>query len=102
MTRENGDRPSLSKNDEATGFAVQGDFDAAAKLYSEALESEPALLAPRLNLALLSARGAIGRRDYPSNAQKPRRVAVLSFLFNWPSRGGGIHHTVEFTTALKN
>jgi hypothetical protein len=30
-----------------------------------------------------------------------RRVLVLSLLFNWPSAGGGIHHTVELIQALK-
>jgi glycosyltransferase involved in cell wall biosynthesis len=30
----------------------------------------------------------------------PIRVAVLSFLFNWPSTGGGIVHTVELADFL--
>ncbi len=29
-----------------------------------------------------------------------RKVAVVSFLFNWPSRGGGIVHTVELVQWL--
>ena len=30
----------------------------------------------------------------------PIRVAILSFLFNWPSTGGGNIHTVELATFL--
>lgn len=40
----------------------------------------------------------------PSRHEKsfPRaRVAVVSFLFNWPSTGGGIVHTVELTQFLQ-
>ena len=28
------------------------------------------------------------------------RVAILSFLFNWPSTGGGNHHTAELAKFL--
>ena len=28
------------------------------------------------------------------------RVAILSFLFNWPSTGGGNHHTAELAHFL--
>ena len=28
------------------------------------------------------------------------RVAILSFLFNWPSTGGGNHHTAELAAFL--
>jgi len=41
---------------------------------------------------------------HPSRYGKnfPRaRVAVISFLFNWPSTGGGIVHTVELTQSLQ-
>jgi GT2 family glycosyltransferase/glycosyltransferase involved in cell wall biosynthesis/SAM-dependent methyltransferase len=31
---------------------------------------------------------------------RPVRVAILSFLFNWPSTGGGIVHTVELADFL--
>ena len=29
------------------------------------------------------------------NADRPRRIAILSLLFNWPSTGGGTVHTAE-------
>jgi hypothetical protein len=31
---------------------------------------------------------------------RPIRVAILSFLFNWPSTGGGNHHTAELAAFL--
>ncbi len=31
---------------------------------------------------------------------RPTKVAILSFLFNWPSTGGGIVHTVELAQFL--
>lgn len=33
--------------------------------------------------------------------EKPVRVAIISFLFNWPSTGGGIVHTVELASFLQ-
>jgi glycosyltransferase involved in cell wall biosynthesis/2-polyprenyl-3-methyl-5-hydroxy-6-metoxy-1,4-benzoquinol methylase len=35
-----------------------------------------------------------------TNGEGPIRVAILSFLFNWPSTGGGIVHTVELADFL--
>jgi glycosyltransferase involved in cell wall biosynthesis len=35
-----------------------------------------------------------------TNQEAPIRVAVLSFLFNWPSHGGGIVHTFELIQFL--
>ena len=32
--------------------------------------------------------------------ERPLRVAILSFLFNWPSTGGGDHHTAELAAFL--
>jgi hypothetical protein len=42
-------------------------------------------------------------RDFPRTDPKVDRVrvAILSFLFNWPSTGGGIIHTVELATFLR-
>ena len=36
----------------------------------------------------------------PPTAPAPVKVAVISFLFNWPSTGGGIVHTVELCRFL--
>ena len=35
-----------------------------------------------------------------AGAVGPIRVAILSFLFNWPSTGGGNHHTAELAQFL--
>ena len=44
---------------------------------------------------------AIGpERTPPESSQSGIKVAILSFLFNWPSTGGGIVHTVELAQFL--
>lgn len=46
----------------------------------------------------------IHRSFLPSEKQEPPngvKVAILSFLFNWPSTGGGIIHTVELAQFLE-
>ena len=39
-------------------------------------------------------------RAAPVESVAPIRIAILSFLFNWPSTGGGNIHTVELATFL--
>ena len=36
----------------------------------------------------------------PGSLERTIRVAILSFLFNWPSTGGGNHHTAELAAFL--
>ena len=43
-------------------------------------------------------RAALART--PARQYPPIRIAILSFLFNWPSTGGGIVHTTELTNFL--
>ena len=38
--------------------------------------------------------------DAENGNAKPIRVAILSLLFNWPSTGGGNHHTAEMARFL--
>ena len=38
--------------------------------------------------------------NWCGDARGPVRVAILSFLFNWPSTGGGNHHTAELAQFL--
>ena len=38
--------------------------------------------------------------EVESNAPAGQRIAIVSFLFNWPSTGGGIVHTVELAQFL--
>ena len=35
-----------------------------------------------------------------ARSESPVRIAILSFLFNWPSTGGGNIHTAELATFL--
>jgi glycosyltransferase involved in cell wall biosynthesis len=58
----------------------------------------------------LSLRGSVGTRDVAEaglatavpdrQSRAPIKVAILSFLFNWPSTGGGNVHTVELARFL--
>ena len=43
-----------------------------------------------------------GQRDNHSlpESDSPTRIAIVSFLFNWPSTGGGIVHTMELASFL--
>jgi glycosyltransferase involved in cell wall biosynthesis len=41
-----------------------------------------------------------GKEEEAGRADAPTRVAILSFLFNWPATGGGNIHTVELADFL--
>jgi glycosyltransferase involved in cell wall biosynthesis len=41
-----------------------------------------------------------GKEEEACRLQTPTRVAILSFLFNWPATGGGNIHTVELADFL--
>lgn len=98
---------ALVRNDLAVLTAVAGDPLVALALFRDALALDGACEAARANLVLLE-----GAPQGPSIAQLPAapvdapaagapiKVAVLSFLFNWPSTGGGIVHTVELAQFL--
>ena len=42
-----------------------------------------------------------GRGEGEDSSRGSVRVAILSFLFNWPSTGGGNHHTAELAHFLR-
>lgn len=114
--------------EQASQLAVTGDLPAAAERYKqlEALELDPGLRALlRNDLAVLgfaSGNSVVGSefgaivasnptcaaaaqnlafvQSRRPHATDPIRVAVLSFLFNWPSQGGGIVHTIELARFL--
>jgi hypothetical protein len=72
-----------------------------------ALTLDPHCEPAKLNLARLleylpERSGALGFSAQPvsGRAARPERIALLSFLFNWPSTGGGIVHTVELASFL--
>jgi glycosyltransferase involved in cell wall biosynthesis len=87
-------------------------LDAATAGFLSALEMDPECRPARLNLGFLRARipGSEGPAveepvNYPSGppANSDRvRVAIVSFLFNWPSTGGGTVHTYELARFLQN
>ena len=119
----------LIQNDLAVLAAMEGKLDEACQGWRAAIESNSECLQARLNLCLVEAELSLSsssaspaepkilptleadesvaldpaRLACPpsSNAspQSPVRIALLSFLFNWPSTGGGNMHTaglVEF------
>ncbi len=59
----------------------------------------PASLSEQRTCLIGSTPGADAIQDRPDAERVPtrtgQRVALVSFLFNWPSTGGGIIHTVE-------
>jgi hypothetical protein len=102
---------ALVRNDLAVLRAVDGDAPSALRDLEAALVLDQACEPARLNLTLLqedlrSARQApVQLAETPPPAPKPAqddavKIAILSFLFNWPSTGGGIVHTVELAQFL--
>jgi glycosyltransferase involved in cell wall biosynthesis len=111
---------ALIQNDLAVILALEGRIDEAREGWSAALEADEGCLQARLNDALVGAELDYvnpGPGDFaeeleyvpaprpwspPANqaAEGPIRVAIISFLFNWPSTGGGNIHTVELATFL--
>jgi hypothetical protein len=100
---------ALIRNDLGALAALRGDLDAARTGFSDALGTHAACEPARANLVRLSAHIAeeLAASDTVSSdgqarsgGGRPVRVAVLSFLFNWPSTGGGIVHTVELVQFL--
>lgn len=97
---------SLTRNDLSVLDVLSGEVEGAFLDLQESSSGGASCEAARLNLALLRAElgtdrasgGPMPRIDRPSGPLPPRRptrIAILSFLFNWPSTGGGIVHTVE-------
>jgi glycosyltransferase involved in cell wall biosynthesis len=90
------------RNDLAVLAAAHGDLVAARAGFVAALALDPLCANAKANLALLDEdhppsgelHAAQGRD--PAAMVHPRiKVALVSFLFNWPSTGGGNIHTVE-------
>jgi glycosyltransferase involved in cell wall biosynthesis len=100
---------ALIRNDLAVLAAVDGDTEAALGGFEAALDLDRECEAARLNLDLLREDLASASDDSPTpeapaapHAARPSegRIAILSFLFNWPSTGGGIVHTYELAQFL--
>jgi glycosyltransferase involved in cell wall biosynthesis len=104
-------RRALVANDLAALAALVGDAEAARKGFRAALAIDAGCEPARANLALLEAGApetpteATATRPPAAPAKTPEpgtrtRVALLSFLFNWPSTGGGTVHTFELARFL--
>jgi tetratricopeptide (TPR) repeat protein len=117
---------ALIRNDLAVLAALEGRLDEASRGWRELIEVEPGIPIARLNGALVAseldrrsllrsecfaplklapAPGMTG--DFESAHRSPLsaddsrlRVAILSFLFNWPSTGGGNMHTAGLAQFL--
>src|SRR5262249_8544382 len=96
--------------DQAALDLLDGRVGDARKGWQEALTLDGDCEAAKHNLAILD-------QDYPevppvaeeivnapgpdkASGPPPIKVAVVRFLFNWPSTGGGIVHTVELCQFL--
>ncbi|MBY0585797.1 glycosyltransferase [bacterium] len=99
---------SLVLNDLASLAALEGRWEEATSILQESLAINPDSAVMQENIALL--RSVFPKTDsslVPSDSvaharqvDRPLRIAIVSFLFVWPSRGGGIMHTVELASAL--
>jgi glycosyltransferase involved in cell wall biosynthesis len=108
---------ALVANDLAVLGALAGDRDRASLAFERILSQDPACTPARLNFDLLRSEPWAGKAPTEECSSDetpaprvaagsvvsppcPVRVAILSFLFNWPSTGGGIVHTVELANFL--
>jgi glycosyltransferase involved in cell wall biosynthesis len=102
---------ALVHNDLATLLAAEEDIEAACQEFEAALALDARCEPARINLDLLRQESPPSRPETPPPQQAastdfrpdgpgPVRIALLSFLFNWPSTGGGIVHTYELAQFL--
>jgi glycosyltransferase involved in cell wall biosynthesis len=107
---------ALVRNDLAVLAALDGRYDEARQGWQQALELDQDCLMARLNRDLVHAEFDVVNHDNgqeldlvvphsPAAQQPPTegpiKVAILSFLFNWPKTSGGNMHTaglVDFLT----
>jgi glycosyltransferase involved in cell wall biosynthesis len=101
---------ALVRNDLAALAAVEGGEAAAIEGFRAALEIDEHCEPARRNLVLLETVAGSARTEVPiGHGAAPLRtepderikVALVSFLFNWPSTGGGIVHTFELAQFLQ-
>jgi hypothetical protein len=112
---------ALIHNDLAAIALMQGRTEEALEGWKRAMADDPECRAARLNHDMLLAElervrpgakaqaaplqlvhGAASRAMTPTRSPDgaPVRVAILSFLFNWPTTGGGNVHTYELAKFL--
>ena len=97
-------------NDLAVVDALGGDSKASESGFRAALAIAPTWHVAQTNLDLIRGRVVADLPDEQSKEVNPGdrtvepdqiKVAIVSFLFNWPSTAGGIIHTVELTQFLE-
>lgn len=95
---------ALCHSDLGVLLAARGEIDTARQQLELALRADANCEAARANLQRLAARTASepAIASVSDNAPAGRKIAILSFLFNWPSSGGGVMHTVGLGKALVN
>jgi glycosyltransferase involved in cell wall biosynthesis len=101
---------ALVCSDRAALAAVAGERDAALQGFRDALAIDPECAVARFNLTFLEDELAEAAPNAePAAAQVPTpppqpggpgKVAIVSFLFNWPTSGGGNVHTAELARFL--
>jgi glycosyltransferase involved in cell wall biosynthesis len=95
---------ALIQNDLGTLGVLTGNLALARQHFRAALALDAQCKPARENLDVLDAQAEFCRGDEQQPRQSPSRkikIAMVSFLFNWPSTGGGIVHTVELTSFLQ-
>jgi glycosyltransferase involved in cell wall biosynthesis len=105
---------AMAESDLAALAALDGDIPAARSGFAAALATNSDCGPAGHNLAILDA-PTEPATEYPAPIVVPEpeaeaaenhpgpaaaKVAIVSFLFNWPSTGGGIVHTVELARFL--
>lgn len=90
-------RLALVTSDLGTLDALEGNRDSARRHFLTALHLDRTCRAAIDNLTLLDN----GNERHEDRSPARRKVAIVSFLFNWPSTGGGIVHTVELAAFLE-
>lgn len=97
---------ALIENDLAVLDVLEGNIREAGKGFSTALSLDQTCVVARMNAAEIKNTVEPSRDDtilksLETELDGGTRVAILSFLFNWPSTGGGIIHTVELAKFLE-
>jgi glycosyltransferase involved in cell wall biosynthesis len=100
---------ALIRNDLAALDFLNGDQEAAHRGFTSALVLDPDCKPAQSNLEFLAENprpNPLPEGDgasSPAMRHSPRatRVAILSFLFNWPTTGGGNVHTYELAIFLE-
>jgi glycosyltransferase involved in cell wall biosynthesis len=102
---------ALLRSDHGTLAALRGDSAGARQGFQEALAIDPQCHVAGINLCLVEDELETAPSVQPSSPvtvlpsrsiqeENCGKVAILSFLFNWPSAGGGNVHTVELARFL--